>query len=159
MSSIVPRIPDGAPSDGTSTTMGPLGQVDETPEVDRVTVGSQEQRRRIHQFREQQEGVVIGADRWNPWRSAASEAPGECAEERLHPVLEVEVVVEQARPCASDGAPSSNSSVPRRLSTLSGVESVSRVAAEIPTCGVVIVTSLSLPIQPSPPSGRLIQIA
>ena len=77
MSSIVPRIPDGAPSGGTSSTIGPSRQIDEAEEVDRVAVAGQEQRRRVHQLREQQDRrCPRPRSRGTPGGSRPSTRPG-----------------------------------------------------------------------------------
>ena len=65
----------GASSYGTSSTIGPRS-VDEADEVNRVAVRGQEQRRRVHQVGEQQDGVVLGPIDRKPRCNAATDAPG-----------------------------------------------------------------------------------
>ena len=75
MSSTPPRIPVGGTSAGTSIPSGRrTGRG--TREVDGVAVRGQEQRRGVHQFRVEEERVVLDADRRNPRRIAANDAPG-----------------------------------------------------------------------------------
>ena len=75
----------------------PGAQVGEAEEVDRVAVPGQEQRRRVHQLREQQDLVVLHPDREEPLADGRQRRAGERVDERLHPVHEVQVVIQQLR--------------------------------------------------------------
>jgi hypothetical protein len=63
----------------------------------------------------------------NPWRSASSDAAGNAPRNASTPCRKSRLSYSFAA-VASDGAPSSNSSVPRRLSTRSGVEIDARLS-------------------------------
>ena len=70
-------------------------EIDEAQEVDRVAVGGQEHRRRVHEVREQEDVVVLHADRPEALPDRRHGRAREGADEGLDAVHEVEVVVEQ----------------------------------------------------------------
>ena len=76
---------------------GPTGQVDETPEVDGVAVRGEKQRRRVHQLREEGERVVLSSGRLEATAQRGQRRAGKRVDERLHPVHEIQMVVQQLR--------------------------------------------------------------
>ena len=69
-------------------------EVDERPEVDRVRVRRQEQRRRIHQLGVHQELVVLDPDAEEPAPDRDQRRPPDAVQVRLDGPHEIEVVVE-----------------------------------------------------------------
>ena len=92
-----PEEPRGRPERRHVEHHRAVGQVDEAPEVDRVAVGGQEQRRRVHPLREEQERVVLGSGCSEAATNRGQRCTRQRADERLDAVHEVEVVVEQGR--------------------------------------------------------------
>ncbi len=74
-----------------------IGEVEKAPVVDRVAVPGQEHRRRVHQLREQREGVVLGPHREKPAAYRRERCARQRAQERLDAVNEVKMVVQQSR--------------------------------------------------------------
>jgi hypothetical protein len=74
---------------------------------------------------------------WKPRRNATSEAPGIALRNACTPFKKSRWSYNKAA-VSSDGAPSSNFNVPRRLSTWSGVEMDFRVSAETPPDELVV---------------------
>ena len=79
----------------------------------------------------------------NPRRIAANDAPGKLLMNASTPCMKSRLSYSSAA-VASDGAPSSNSNVPRRVSTRSGVEIDFRVSAETPVFTLVALIVLLL---------------
>ena len=73
----------------------PVGQVDEAEVVDGVAVRGQEQRRRIHQLREDQHRVVLHADAQETLADRLRRCSRERGQERVEAVHEVEMVVQR----------------------------------------------------------------
>ena len=77
----------------------------------------------------------------NPRRIAANDAPGKLLMNASTPCMKSRLSYSSAA-VASVGAPSSNSNVPRRVSTRSGVEIDANVSAVTPACFALILTLL-----------------
>src|SRR5512133_611511 len=120
MSSIVPRIPDGAPMDGTSITIGPS---DRSTKPQKYTVSQLPVRKSDAESISSENNVnelsSTPADR-KPRRMAVSETPGIAPRNACTPCWKSRLSYNKAA-VSSDGAPSSNSSVPSLDSTVSGV--------------------------------------
>ena len=72
-----------------------VGEVDERPEVDGVAVRRQEDRRRTHELGEEGERAVLDADREEAAADRGDGRPPQRAQERLHALAEVQVVVQE----------------------------------------------------------------
>ena len=132
MSSTPPRIPVGGPNAGSSTTIGPFVK------------SRNEMKYIVSQFavrNSDAESINSGnastSLSWtpmpkNPRRIAANDAPGKLLMNASTPCMKSRLSYSSAA-VASVGAPSSNSNVPRRLSTRSGVEIDRNVSAETPS--------------------------
>ena len=75
----------------------PVREIDERPEVDRVRVRRQEQRRRIHQLGEDQDLVVLDPDAEEPTPDRDQRRPPDAVQVRLDAAHEIEVVVQPLR--------------------------------------------------------------
>src|SRR6186997_894968 len=78
----------------------------------------------------------------NPRRIAANDAPGKLLMNASTPCMKSRLSYSNAA-VASDGAPSSNSNVPRRVSTRSGVEIDLNVSDETPPCTTSLISHTS----------------
>jgi hypothetical protein len=91
---MVPRIPDGVPRAGTSITIGPSDR----PMKPRKQMVSQlavkNSNARVHQLREEQDGVVFHADIQESLMYCLSRCRRERAQEGIEGVDEVEMVVQ-----------------------------------------------------------------
>ena len=140
MSSIVPKIPDGGPSGGTSITTGPALR---STKLRKYTVSQFPVRNSdaesISSENSKTELSSTPIDR-NPWRMAASDAPGKALMNACIPCTKSRWSYSSSA-VAFVGAPSRNSSVPRRLSTRSGVEIDRSVSADTPPCPLPLIAS------------------
>ena len=99
---------------------GALGEIERADDVDRVGIGGQPQRLGIHQLGVDDDLVVLDADALQALADRVDADALKGVGERALRVREVDVVVDLVQ-VALLGAPSLKSSVPMRVSTLSGV--------------------------------------
>src|SRR6476646_3126787 len=141
MSSTPPRIPVGGPNAGSSTTIGPFVK------------SRNEMKYSVSQFavrNSDAESINSGNASTslsctpmpkNPRRIAANDAPGKLLMDASTPCMKSRLSYSSSA-VAFVGAPSVNSSVPRRLSTRSGVEIDRNVSAETPDSEPLIASSV-----------------
>jgi hypothetical protein len=120
MSSIVPRIPDGAPRGGTSITIGPLDRSTNPQKYTASQLPVRNSDAESSSENSRNELSSAPTDR-KPRRKATSEAPGIDLRNACTPFWKSRWSYSSSA-VADVGAPSLNSNVPRRLSTRSGVE-------------------------------------
>jgi hypothetical protein len=136
MSSIVPRIPDGAAMDGTSMTIGPS---DRSTKPQKYTVSQLPVRNSDAESISSENNVnelsSTPAER-KPRRMAESETPGIAPRNACTACWKSRLSYSSAA-VSFDGAPSSNSSVPSLVSTVSGVVIDAKVSAVALMCGLL----------------------